>query len=174
MGFRLIMIICILFLGVSCMAWMKKKKRMRKSPLHKFKETLSTRKLDGSGFSSDAVNKILKEVDDAIVSPDLKKMWKNCFPNTLQTTVEYNGNEENPDTFVITGDIDAMWLRDSTNQVLPYFPFAKEDPKLKAMLKGVLKRQIKSIGIDTYANAFNKNEKYSPWQSDLSTKLDIL
>ena len=53
-------------------------------------------------------------------------MFARCFPNTLDTTIFFNGNEKQPDTFVMTGDIDAMWLRDSSAQVQPYLRFAQK------------------------------------------------
>ncbi len=83
----------------------------------------------------------------------LQEMFSKCFFNTVETTIEYG---EDLTTFVITGDIPAMWLRDSSAQVRHYLPFVKELPELKAVLKGVIKKQIFYINIDPYANAFNK------------------
>ena len=84
-------------------------------------------------------------------------MFVNCFPNTLDTTVHFdeNGNDGRGDTFVYTGDIAAMWLRDSGAQVWPYLPYATEDENLKKMIAGVILRQFKLICVDPYANAFN-------------------
>ena len=61
------------------------------------------------------------------------------------------------DTFVITGDIQAMWLRDSTNQVLPYMAYVEQDEGLSAMVQNLVRRQTHSVLIDPYANAFQYN-----------------
>lgn len=65
-------------------------------------------------FSSRAVETKIAEVKDAIADPELAWLFENCFPNTLDTTVTFGMRDGRPDTFVITGDINAMWLRDST------------------------------------------------------------
>ena len=53
-------------------------------------------------------------------------MFENCFPNTVDTTVDFSVMDGRPNTYVITGDIDAMWLRDSTAQVWPYLPWSRK------------------------------------------------
>src|ERR1019366_5053181 len=119
-------------------------------------------------FTSEAVEAKISEVKKSIADPEIAWLFENCFPNTLDTTVRAGELEGKPDTFVITGDIDAMWLRDSTAQVWPYLPLAKQDPKLQRMLGGVIRRQTRCVLIDPYANAFNYGPTGSPWAKDLT------
>lgn len=92
-----------------------------------------------------------------ITDPVVADIFERCFPNTLDTTVYPDTFGGKPDTFVITGDIDAMWLRDSAAQVWPYLQFAKEDPRLKMLIEGVVRRHARMVLIDPYANAFMRN-----------------
>ncbi len=119
-------------------------------------------------FVSEAVEATIASVKRSIADPELAWMFENCFPNTLDTTVQYREIDGQPDTFVITGDIPAMWLRDSCAQVWPYLPLAKEDARLRRLLTGVVRRQTKCILIDPYANAFNDGPSGSPWAKDLT------
>ena len=91
-------------------------------------------------FRSTYVDGLIASYLPRFIDPDLGTIFSNAFPNTLDTTIiSASAN----DSFVITGDIDAMWLRDSTNEVIVYFPFASQDAALRDMLRGVVMRQAR-------------------------------
>ena len=87
--------------------------------------------------------------------PSLAPLVKGCFLNTIETTVQ---QLDDGGYFVITGDIPAMWLRDSGSQVGLYTRFAAQDPDLQAILESVISRQANLVLRDPYANAFTALE----------------
>lgn len=117
-------------------------------------------------FVSQAVEKEIERVKSLLTNQQLAWMFENCFPNTLDTTVHFRMLDGKPDTFVYTGDIHAMWLRDSGAQVWPYVQLANDDEQLCQMLEGVIRRQLMCINFDPYANAFNDGPTGSYWESD--------
>jgi len=119
-------------------------------------------------FFSKSVNSLIDTVKEKAKDKELAKLFENCFPNTLDTTTYYSKKNGKPDTYIITGDIDAMWLRDSTAQVSPYIPLINDDIMLKNMIEGVINRQSDYIRIDPYANSFNKDLGKSPWMTDFT------
>ncbi|MEY4884927.1 MAG: hypothetical protein RL151_236 [Bacteroidota bacterium] len=120
-------------------------------------------------FISQAVEDTIVRMRKKMADPKLAQLFENCFPNTLDTTVDFEMIDGKPDTFVITGDIDAMWLRDSTAQVWPYLPLMKSDERLRMLIEGVIRRQGTFIRLDPYANAFYKDpSKVSEWSKDIT------
>lgn len=97
--------------------------------------------------------------------PKLLSMFKQCYINTLQTTTK---QLEDGTSFVFTGDIPAMWLRDSSAQVRHYIPLASQDEQLQEMIEGLIRRQFMYIGIDPYANAFNESANDQRYDEDLT------
>lgn len=89
--------------------------------------------------------------------------FNTCFANTLLTTVKHL---EDNTTFLLTGDIPAMWLRDSTAQVRPYLVIAERDKEIEDMIAGLVERQLQFINIDPYANAFNEAANSAGYQTD--------
>jgi uncharacterized protein len=94
------------------------------------------------------------------MSPQLFDILVKAFPNTMSTTVQhYNisvpGQEA---TYIITGDIEAMWLRDSTNQFIPYIRMPNNCTHIPALTRGILNTQAEFLMVDGYTNAFKRFE----------------
>ena len=113
------------------------------------------------------------EVQRKIDDPALALLFTNCYPNTLDTTVVPGRFEGKPDTAVITGDIAAMWLRDSSAQVWPYLPLAAKDATLRELLEGVIRRQTRCLLVDTYANAFMADLDAPPLEWSMKDKTEM-
>ena len=124
-------------------------------------------------FRSEAVEVFLESTSRRIGDPELRRLFVNCFPNTLDTTVIPGAFEGKPDTAVITGDIAAMWLRDSSAQVWPYLRFAAQDKPLQRLLEGVIRRQARCLLIATYANAFMADLDAPPLQWSRADKTEL-
>jgi uncharacterized protein len=94
-------------------------------------------------FTSAAIEKSIRVFKTSVKDKELGWLFENCFPNTLDTTVTFSMKNGRPDTYVITGDIDAMWLRDSAAQVWPYLNFVTQDNRLKDLVAGSNKQAHK-------------------------------
>ena len=123
---------------------------------------------DKRTFHSEIINNYIDSLENKFKDKTLYKIFSNCYPNTLDTTIDYN--KEKNETFIITGDIQAMWLRDSSLQIYPYLKHCLKDISLSNMIKGLFNKQISYILLDPYANAFNKVPLKSPWSNDITYK----
>lgn len=123
-------------------------------------------------FHSEAIEKVIKDVTSRMKDPDLARLFENTFPSTTDTTVKFHTNGslsmsdarprkivesgawEGPQSFVITGDIIAEWLRDSTNQLHPYQKLARKDPAIYTLILGAINTQAEYVIESPYCNAF--------------------
>ncbi|MDR6109846.1 meiotically up-regulated gene 157 (Mug157) protein [Paenibacillus sp. SORGH_AS338] len=113
-----------------------------------------------------AMNTYIQHIEQQLEHlPVLQGMFRQCYANTYETTLQRLADGS---TFVITGDIPAMWLRDSTAQVRHYLPVAVHDTEVADMIAGVIRRQIFYIGIDPYGNAFNIEDNDHRYDIDLT------
>ncbi|KAK4985379.1 hypothetical protein LTR50_005995 [Elasticomyces elasticus] len=125
-------------------------------------------------FESDLVEKIIDDLTAKMEDKDLARMFENAFPNTLDTTVRWHvdgsaknknkqyyayatkdeGKWEGAQSFIVTGDINAEWLRDSTNQLAQYQKLAKKDKRIEKLILGAINTQAEYVIESPYCNAF--------------------
>lgn len=110
-------------------------------------------------FSSPAVEKVINDLTTRIKDPDLARLVENALPNTLDSTILWHKKEDADSkyaqTFVVTGDIHAEWLRDAARQLSVYQGLSKYDDNLKELLKGAINTQASYILVSPYCNAFH-------------------
>ncbi|CAK9442002.1 uncharacterized protein LODBEIA_P58060 [Lodderomyces beijingensis] len=119
-------------------------------------------------FVSEAVEKLVSELMSRIRDPDLARLVENCLPNTLDTTILWHRDQAQlsrfagtgaggggPQSFIVTGDIHAEWLRDAARQLSVYQPLVKYDPALKKLILGAIDTQAFFVNDSPYCNAFH-------------------
>lgn len=131
----------------------------------------------------EALKPVLEAVDQKTKQdPDLNKLFHNCYPNTLETTTKIL---EDGTPFIFTGDIPAMWLRDSSAQVRHYLPLCSKSKDLSDLVAGLIQKYAMYIAIDPYANAFNETDNghgynqedktlHNPWVWERKYEIDSL
>jgi meiotically up-regulated gene 157 (Mug157) protein len=130
----------------------------------------------------EAVYAVAREMQERLAAwPELAAIFGPCYLNTLESATELH---DDGTTFVVTGDIPAMWLRDSVAQVMPYVPLARHDPDVRRLVRGLIRRLARCIQIDPYANAFNREPgrpgnpgdapQPDPWVWERKFELDSL
>ncbi|KAI7895522.1 uncharacterized protein EV154DRAFT_536094 [Mucor mucedo] len=113
-------------------------------------------------FTSSVIESVISNITSKISNLDLARLFTNTFPNTLDTTIGSTAcmsslaTDCHPLSYIITGDINAMWIRDSANQILPYIDYIQHDPQLKRLFLGTIYMQAHFFTIDPYANAFKE------------------
>jgi len=121
-------------------------------------------------FESDLVEKVIADMTERLTDKDLARLFENAFPNTLDTTVRWHSTEKShailsaksrdagkwvgPQSFIVTGDINAEWLRDSTNQLAQYQTLAKKDKRIENLILGAINTQAEFVIESPYCNAF--------------------
>jgi len=111
----------------------------------------------------ESIEKIITKVKEELKDEKLGRLFENCYRNTLTHTLQ---KTKEGNVFTITGDIPAMWLRDSVCQFRPYIVLCKEDSEIADLIEGLIKTQFHYIAIDPYANAFNEEENANGHQTD--------
>ncbi|KAJ8105441.1 hypothetical protein OPT61_g10176 [Boeremia exigua] len=121
-------------------------------------------------FESPSVETVIENMNKNMVDKDLARIFENAFPNTLDTTVRWHVDTTpphrygqrnwdrdawiGPQSFIVTGDINAEWLRDSTNQLQQYQPLAKKDKEIFKLIQGAINTQAEYVIGSPYCNAF--------------------
>ncbi|KAJ2349424.1 hypothetical protein IWW50_005011 [Coemansia erecta] len=125
-------------------------------------------------FNNPTIEKTIRDVSSAIKDPDWRQLFSNIFPNTLDTTVAWH-NASTPYTFLVTGDITAQWIRDSTNQVLPYLPYASADSDLANLILGLVNMQAEELSEYPFGNAFQPPVRsgLKPAQNGIGVNLNV-
>lgn len=125
------------------------------------------------------MEKVIEDLTTKMVDKDLARIFENAFPNTLDTTVSWHvdglekksekepeyvdGQWEGAQSFIVTGDINAEWLRDSTNQLAQYQGLARKEKALEKLILGAINTQAEFVIESPYCNAFQPpSPSYQP------------
>jgi meiotically up-regulated gene 157 (Mug157) protein len=110
-----------------------------------------------------SIDNLISEVHKRLPGERIADIFGNCYGNTVREALKA---EPDGSVFVLTGDIPAMWLRDSACQMRPYLILCREDSVLCGLIEGVIRKQVSCVLSDPYANAFNETANGKGWQKD--------
>lgn len=113
----------------------------------------------------DNIRAYIKQVGEKCGSKDsrLFYVFEKVYLDTLEKALVEDSDDK---VFVLTGDIPAMWQRDSSAQLRPYILLAKKNKKIKDLIVKVIRRQFFNMNLDPYANAFNQTDNNHGHQTD--------
>lgn len=125
-------------------------------------------------FKSPAVEKVIQDMKSRIKDPDLARLFENTFPSTLDTTVNYFDPNINL-AFIVTGDINAQWLRDTGNQFAHLYKLLPQDHNLGALVKAVINTESRYIAKYPYCGSFQPPPEsgLKPTVNDYAVKVDV-
>ncbi|KAJ2255689.1 hypothetical protein GGH98_001889, partial [Coemansia sp. RSA 454] len=125
-------------------------------------------------FNNPTIESAIRDISSSIKDPDWQQLFSNIFPNTLDTTVAWH-NSSAPFTFLVTGDITAQWIRDSSNQVLPYLPYTATDSALSMLVLGLINMQAEELDAYPFGNAFQPPTRsgLKPTQNGIGVNLNV-
>jgi meiotically up-regulated gene 157 (Mug157) protein len=110
---------------------------------------------------TEITSQVARAVDDQRVTETFNRIMTDNLPAVAELAADGT-------TYLLTGDIPAMWLRDSAAQIRPYLILCGQDEQLAETLVGVFRRQVEFIAIDPYANSFKRGTEQSPHHADRS------
>ncbi|MEG0292892.1 glycoside hydrolase family 125 protein [Enterococcus sp.] len=113
------------------------------------------------------LERIIHKVKEKVKDQEVICLFESTFLDIFTQTME---NLEDSTTYMVTGDIPAMWLRDSSCQLRPIIPFLKESPQIAQLVKRIIRRQFDFIQKDPYANAYTIERDPERWDADLPTQ----
>jgi hypothetical protein len=106
---------------------------------------------------------------ESIAEPETALRVRNAFQTLFSDAMT---RLDDGTIFVATGDIDAMWIRDSTWQLRPLLAATGSTGDSEAIIGAVSQRQAEYLLIDPYANAFNIAENGMRWHKDFADQSD--
>lgn len=107
---------------------------------------------------------LTRRIDTEVADAVIRFLTSTARTTIRRPVAEPDGTGE--DAFVITGDIPAMWLRDSSAQVSPYLRLLDRFGEMDQVIASLLRRHWRMIRLDPYANAFNERPDGARWDDD--------